>query len=181
MQSKVETKTSPRACAPINDKLKHVAQLFANCHSRKVSFPITSHTGHALNLHQHRSSAASHTGIHSVSGSPSCHQLAGCKRLPLGAANKSSPWMKLVSDKSKVSSRNHYRSDPVRVQSTSLTRFAVKCYSAKATTLSLQIATHRLQLQLQFGAKVCPGPMHESPPARPPRLTPRRLGSKDSP
>ena len=30
----------------------------------------------------------------------------------------SSPWIELVSDKSKVSSRDHCRSDPVRVQST---------------------------------------------------------------
>ena len=85
------------------------------------------------------------TSIHSVSGSPSCHQLAGCKRLPLGAANKSSPWMKLVSDKSKVSSRNHYRSDPVRVQSTRLTRFAASSCQIDTASPSLRQVLHRAQ------------------------------------
>ena len=58
--------------------------------------------------------------IHSASGSAVCHQLVRNKCLRMRTASKSSPWMKLVSDKSKVSNRDHCRSDPVRVQSTVL-------------------------------------------------------------
>ena len=56
--------------------------------------------------------------IHSAIDSAGCHQLAKSNCLPHGTVKQSSPWMKLVSDKSKVSSRDHCRSDPVRVQST---------------------------------------------------------------
>ena len=56
--------------------------------------------------------------IHSAIDSAGRHQLAKGNCLPHGTVNQSSPWMKLVSDKSKVSSRDHCRSDPVRVQST---------------------------------------------------------------
>jgi hypothetical protein len=107
--------TNLHACKHISKKqCIHSAIDSAGCHQLRANCSLNNKLTN-LRACKHISKKQC---IHSAIDSAGRHQLAKGNCLPHGTVNQSSPWMKLVSDKSKVSSRDHCGSDPVRVQST---------------------------------------------------------------